>query len=76
MGTSFTGFTASSSPLLAFPLPFSYKATKLIYFYDSFTISVADPEPDPYVFRPPGSGSGSISIRYGSESGSGIRILL
>jgi hypothetical protein len=35
--------------------------------------SVADPEPnpDPYVFWPPGSGSGSISQRYGSRSGSG-----
>ncbi len=31
--------------------------------------SVADPEPDPYDFGPPGSGS--VSTRYGSESGSG-----
>ncbi len=31
--------------------------------------SVADPESDPYVSRPPGSGS--ISMRSGSGSGSG-----
>jgi hypothetical protein len=30
--------------------------------------SVAHPEPDPYVFGPPGSRSGSISTRYGSGS--------
>jgi hypothetical protein len=33
--------------------------------------SVADPEPDPHVFGPPGSGSGSTSQRYGSGSCSG-----
>jgi hypothetical protein len=33
--------------------------------------SVADPNPDPHVFGPPGSESGSISQRYGSESRSG-----
>ncbi len=32
--------------------------------------SVADPNPDPRVFGPPGYGSGSISQRYGSGSGS------
>jgi hypothetical protein len=33
-------------------------------------ISVADPDPDPRVFGPPGSGSGSTIQRYGSGSGS------
>jgi hypothetical protein len=32
--------------------------------------SVADPDPNPRVFGPPGSGSGSTSQRYGSGSGS------
>jgi hypothetical protein len=30
--------------------------------------SVVDPDPDTYVFGPPGSGSGSVSQRYGSGS--------
>ncbi len=29
--------------------------------------SVADPDPDPHVFGPPGFGSGSISQRYGEK---------
>ncbi len=33
--------------------------------------SVADTDPDPHVFGPPGSGSGSTSQRYGSGSCSG-----
>jgi hypothetical protein len=33
--------------------------------------SVADPDPDPHIFGPPGSGSGTNSQRYGSGSGSG-----
>jgi hypothetical protein len=28
-----------------------------------------DPDPDPYVFGPPGSASGSVSHKYGSGSG-------
>ncbi len=32
--------------------------------------SVADPDPNPSVFGPPGSGSGSVSTRCGSGSGS------
>jgi hypothetical protein len=42
--------------------------------------SVPDPNPDPHVFRPPGSGSGSIPLTSGSGSGRPknmwIRILL
>ncbi len=34
--------------------------------------SVADPDPDPHAFGPPGSGSGVISQRYGAGSGSGL----
>jgi hypothetical protein len=36
--------------------------------YTGSSVAVPDPNPDPYVFGPPGSGSGSISQRYGSGS--------
>jgi hypothetical protein len=52
------------------------KEQKLIYFRTRHKVYfravlriIPDPNPDPYVFGPPGSGS--ISQRYGSESGPG-----
>ncbi len=37
---------------------------------DYFTVLFSVADPDPNVFRHPGSGSGSISQKYGSVSGS------
>jgi hypothetical protein len=36
-----------------------------------FTVSTSVPDPDPYVFMPPGSASGSVCHKYGSGAGSG-----
>jgi hypothetical protein len=38
--------------------------------YISIALGTSVADPDPYVFRPPGSRSGSVSQSYGSGSGS------